>query len=371
MSAFLNHLDDFYVGNPYWEYWEFLVHSSFTVLMAHMFEHHLVTICTVILLSLAVALGIVHFYRKIKMDVVRARMLGTSRPRFRKRDKVLFYGRKMLRKVKFLTNQATSGRTRMKNRQMVLRFAKRLLRLKRDQPPTLQVKEPSQAFLEEDYTEQMEKRLPPDVIYMLRSIRVFGFFEKPLFMELWKHIETLVVPRGTMLFSLGDSDDSIYVVQSGRIHVHIVEPDGTELTFKEVTAGENIASLLSALVVLTGVPSTFKTVAARALEDSSVLRLRYDNFRILLTKYPDSMIRLCQIVMIRLHRVTVTALHNYLGLTTQLMRSVRIKRELHGTLSARENTPHTPKALSCSRKYQSHGVRGAAGGGHEVVQVGP
>uniref|UniRef100_A0A023G3A5 Putative patatin-like phospholipase domain protein n=1 Tax=Amblyomma triste TaxID=251400 RepID=A0A023G3A5_AMBTT len=33
------------------------------------------------------------------------------------------------------------------------------------------------------------------------------------------------------------------------------------------------------------------------------------------------MIRLCQIVMIRLHRVTVTALHNYLGLTTQLMRS--------------------------------------------------
>ncbi|KAL3171621.1 hypothetical protein MRX96_013813 [Rhipicephalus microplus] len=167
----------------------------------------------------------------------------------------------------------------------------------------------------------MEKRLPPDVIYMLRSIRVFGFFEKPLFMELWKHIETLFVPRGTMLFSLGDSDDSIYVVQSGRIHVHIVEPDGTELTFKEVTAGENIASLLSALVVLTGVPSTFKTVAARALEDSSVLRLRYDSFRILLTKYPDSMIRLCQIVMIRLHRVTVTALHNYLGLTTQLMRS--------------------------------------------------
>ncbi|XP_075547772.1 neuropathy target esterase sws-like isoform X7 [Dermacentor variabilis] len=323
MSALLSHFEDFYFSSQYWEYWEFLVHSSFTAVMAHVFEHHLVTICTVVLLSVAVALGIILFYRKIKskVDVVRARMLGTSRPRFRKRDKVLFYGRKMLRKVNFLTNQATSGRTRQKNRQMVLRFAKRLLRLKRDQPPTLQVKEPSQAFLEEDYTEQMEKRLPPDVIYMLRSIRVFGFFEKPLFMELWKHIETLFVPRGTMLFSLGDSDDSIYVVQSGRIHVHIVEPDGTELTFKEVTAGENIASLLSALVVLTGVPSTFKTVAARALEDSSVLRLRYDSFRILLTKYPDSMIRLCQIVMIRLHRVTVTALHNYLGLTTQLMRS--------------------------------------------------
>ncbi|XP_077504484.1 patatin like phospholipase domain containing sws isoform X4 [Amblyomma americanum] len=342
MSAFLSHFEDFYFSGPYWEYWEFIVHSSFTALMSHMFEHHLVTICTVVLLSVAVALGIILFYRKIKskVDVVRAQMLGSSRPRFRKRDKVLFYGRKMLRKVNFLTTQATSGRTRLKNRQMVLRFAKRLLRLKRDQPPTLQVKEPSQAFLEEDYTEQMEKRLPPDVIYMLRSIRVFGFFEKPLFMELWKHIETLFVPRGTMLFSLGDSDDSIYVVQSGRIHVHIVEPDGTELTFKEVTAGENIASLLSALVVLTGVPSTFKTVAARALEDSSILRLRYDSFRILLTKYPDSMIRLCQIVMIRLHRVTVTALHNYLGLTTQLMRSVR-------STGGKKSLALSPKSSPC------------------------
>lgn len=176
MSALLNHFEDFYFSSQYWEYWEFLVHSSFTAVMAHVFEHHLVTICTVVLLSVAVALGIILFYRKIKskVDVVRARMLGTSRPRFRKRDKVLFYGRKMLRKVNFLTNQATSGRTRQKNRQMVLRFAKRLLRLKRDQPPTLQVKEPSQAFLEEDYTEQMEKRLPPDVIYMLRSIRWVG-----------------------------------------------------------------------------------------------------------------------------------------------------------------------------------------------------
>ncbi|XP_040062016.1 neuropathy target esterase sws [Ixodes scapularis] len=323
MSSMLEHFEDLCFNTPYWEYWDHVVHSSFPLVLRHLYEHHLVTICSLALVVLAVVLGVVLFFRKIKsrVDRVRAQMLGSSRPRFRKRDKVLFYGRKMLRKVNFLTDQASSGRTRLRKRQMVLRFAKKLLRLKREQPLTLQVKEPSQAFLEEDYTEQMEKRLPPDVLYMLRSVRVFGFFEKPVFMELWKHIETIFVPRGTMLFSLGDSDDSIYVVQSGRIHVHIVEPDGTELTFKEVTAGENIASLLSALVVLTGVPSTFKTVAARALEDSSVLRLRYDNFKILLTKYPDSMVRLCQIVMIRLHRVTFTALHNYLGLTTQLMRT--------------------------------------------------
>ncbi|XP_064458537.1 neuropathy target esterase sws-like isoform X1 [Ornithodoros turicata] len=326
--------------------WENVAFVPVPIDLNHLYEHHLVTVCTVVLIVVVIALGIIVSFRKIKskVDVVTARMMGPPRPRFRKRDKVLFYGRKMLRKVNLLTNQATSGRTRLKKRQMVLRFARKFLRLKREQPLTLQVKEPSQAFLEEDYTEQMEKRLPPDVLYMLRSIRVFGFFEKPVFMELWKHIETIYVPAGNMLFSVGDNDDSIYVVQSGRIHVYIVEPDGTELTFKEVTAGENIASLLSALIVLTGVPSTFKTVAARALEDSTVLRLHYEDFKILLAKHPDSMVRLCQIVMIRLHRVTFTALHNYLGLTTQLLRTPS------GTKRPPNSSPKASPSRTSSRK---------------------
>jgi len=52
---------------------------------------------------------------------------------------------------------------------------------------------------------------------------VFGHFEKPLFLELCRHMETKFVPAGSYLFKVGDQDDCIYVVQSGKINVYITE----------------------------------------------------------------------------------------------------------------------------------------------------
>lgn len=51
--------------------------------------------------------------------------------RFRKRDKALFYGRKMIRKVKNISGQVrTSGQG--KKRKMVMKLARKLLQLKKD-----------------------------------------------------------------------------------------------------------------------------------------------------------------------------------------------------------------------------------------------
>lgn len=51
--------------------------------------------------------------------------------RFRKRDKALFYGRKMIRKVKNISGQVrTSGQG--KKRRMVMKFARKILQLKKD-----------------------------------------------------------------------------------------------------------------------------------------------------------------------------------------------------------------------------------------------
>lgn len=60
--------------------------------------------------------------------------VGGGKPRFRKRDKVLFYGRKMLRKVKSIGGQVhPTGQG--KKRRAVMRFARRLLQLKKETVP--------------------------------------------------------------------------------------------------------------------------------------------------------------------------------------------------------------------------------------------
>lgn len=63
-------------------------------------------------------------------------------------------------------------------------------------------------------------------------------------------------------------------------------------------------------------------MSARAARDSTVLRLPVEAFSAVFTKYPESLVRVVQIIMVRLQRVTFLALHNYLGLTNELFSHV-------------------------------------------------
>lgn len=48
----------------------------------------------------------------------------------------------------------------------------------------------------------------------------------------------------------GDIDDSVFIVQSGRLNVLINNSDGTTLSLKHVRRGESVTSLLSFIDVL-------------------------------------------------------------------------------------------------------------------------
>jgi lysophospholipid hydrolase len=96
-----------------------------------------------------------------------------------------------------------------------------------------------------------------------------------------------------------------------------------------VNPGDSVHSLLSILDVLTGHPAPYRTVSAVALVDTVILRLPAQAFQIVLERFPESLVRVVQIIMIRLQRVTFMALHNYLGLGSELIRSeVREEHEL-------------------------------------------
>uniref|UniRef100_A0A667Z1Q2 lysophospholipase n=1 Tax=Myripristis murdjan TaxID=586833 RepID=A0A667Z1Q2_9TELE len=246
--------------------------------------------------------------------------------RFRKRDKVMFYGRKIMRKVSStssLVGTSSSSRPRLKKKQKMLNIAKKILRFKKE-VPTLQAKEPPPSVLEADLTEfdVANSHLPSEVLYMLKNVRVLGHFEKPLFLELCKHMVFVQFQQGEYVFRPGLPDSSIYVVQDGKLELCLTGTDGKESVVKEVYPGDSVHSLLSILDVITGHQKPYKTVSARAAEVSTVLRLPVEAFLSIFEKYPESLVRVVQIIMVRLQRVTVLALHNYLGLTNELFSHV-------------------------------------------------
>uniref|UniRef100_A0A8B9CR36 lysophospholipase n=1 Tax=Anser brachyrhynchus TaxID=132585 RepID=A0A8B9CR36_9AVES len=255
---------------------------------------------------LLIGIVVIVIYRRVKQS----KQLQPHVPqyRFRKRDKVMFYGRKIMRKVRTF---GMVGGT--------------ILRIKKE-CPTLQPKEPPPSLLEADLTEFDVKNshLPSEVLYMLKNVRVLGHFEKPLFLELCKHMFFVQLHEGEYIFRPGQLDNSIYVVQDGKLEVCIQENDGTEVVVKEVLAGDSVHSLLSILDVITGHPAPYKTVSARAAVPSTILRLPASAFQDVFQKYPETLVRVVQIIMVRLQRVTFLALHNYLGLTTELFNCVSL-----------------------------------------------
>ncbi|XP_030142754.4 patatin-like phospholipase domain-containing protein 7 isoform X1 [Taeniopygia guttata] len=317
----------------------------------------------VALLLIAVIVFVV--YRRVRQS----KQLQPHVPqyRFRKRDKVMFYGRKIMRKVTTLPNSLvgnTVPRQRMRKRAKVLSLAKRILRIKKE-CPTLQRKEPPPSLLEADLTEFDVKNshLPSEVLYMLKNVRVLGHFEKPLFLELCKHMFFVQLHEGEYIFRPGQLDNSIYVVQDGKLEVCIQENDGTEVVVKEVLAGDSVHSLLSILDVITGHPAPYKTVSARAATPSTILRLPASAFQDVFQKYPETLVRVVQIIMVRLQRVTFLALHNYLGLTTELFSCsqgtplISVSSVTAGGSAGKAGKRPTPNALEEDRgeKFEKSG----------------
>lgn len=233
-----------------------------------------------------------------------------------------------------------SGR-RLRRRERALILARRMMRLQPMPEPIRDRKIPDHLIDPRPEFPPASSTLPPELEALYKTVRIFGHFDKPVFFNLCKHMETIELREGEYLFRRGECDEYIHVVQSGQVDIYIREnvlaPGrgtenlsspmygqdkqylGNECRVAEVKNGESIHSLLSVMDVLTGHVAPYKTVSARAVQHSKVIRLPVKLMKAEFQTNPDALIRLVQVIAMRLQRVTMFVLHNYLGLTTQLV----------------------------------------------------
>ncbi|KAJ4923138.1 hypothetical protein JOQ06_016478, partial [Pogonophryne albipinna] len=114
----------------------------------------------------------------------------------------------------------------------------------------------------------------------------------------------------------------------------------------------------------------YRTVSARAAEVSTVLRLPVEAFLAIFEKYPESLVRVVQIIMVRLQRVTVLALHNYLGLTNELFSHEMQPSRLpppspHPTRTSPIRHGKRFGSLTVTEEHREAAVKGEATGGEQ------
>ncbi|OON16887.1 hypothetical protein X801_07288, partial [Opisthorchis viverrini] len=140
----------------------------------------------------------------------------------RKRDKLRYYAVHFGRKFSGFTEKLNSISSPDARRELMVAFVKRLLHIPDEMNSiTLNPYRLPESFYEPD--EDEDSSYPDDLKLMISSIRVFGHLEKSFFIDFCKFIQTIHLESGEHLFRIGEQDDNVYVVHTGRIQIFIVE----------------------------------------------------------------------------------------------------------------------------------------------------
>ena len=117
-------------------------------------------------------------------------------------------------------------------------------------------------------------------LVLLRQIPIFSELEEPVLLRLAERCVSRRVPAGTLLFSSGELCRGLYIVDTGRVRIYRVSPEGREQVLHIEGPGRPVAEL--PLFDGGAYPASAVTI-----EESRLLFLPREDFEHLYRTHPD------------------------------------------------------------------------------------
>ncbi len=129
----------------------------------------------------------------------------------------------------------------------------------------------------------------------LRSVPLFASLDDAAARELRRLLHVREVARGAELFHHGDKGDAMYLIETGRVRIHVEDTTGHDVTLAELAGGD----FFGEMAILDGKP---RAADATVIEDARLAILSRDDFLSFVRRYPDVALEMLSAVTDRLRR---------------------------------------------------------------------
>ncbi|MCA1593644.1 MAG: DUF1003 domain-containing protein [Acidobacteria bacterium] len=161
----------------------------------------------------------------------------------------------------------------------------------------------------------------------LRSVPLFASLDDGAARTLRELLEVQHMPAGSIIFSSGDVGDAMYLIEGGRVRIHLRDADGDEVTLAELSRGD----FFGEMCLLDGKP---RVASATVVKDARFAALSREQFLDFLRQHPDVSLKMMGAITERLRRTDELLRHRVSrNLNDESKRRLTITDRLSDTLA--------------------------------------